>query len=59
MSRFVIEIEEEDGEFFVTSPDMPELLTSGRSLSEALVNAADAVHVVLAGRAQDEVEGKR
>ena len=56
MSKLTLVIEDEDGEFFVTSPDLPELLTSGRSLFQALANAADAVDIVLVGQAKDSAK---
>jgi antitoxin HicB len=39
-----------DGSFLVTFPDLPEALTDGADLAEALANASDCLSEALAGR---------
>jgi antitoxin HicB len=46
-------ISEENGEFLVSFPDVPEALTSGASLEEARVLAADALLAALGGYMDD------
>jgi antitoxin HicB len=41
---------EQEGAFTVTFPDLPEAITSGRNMEEALVQAADCLQEALAGR---------
>ena len=44
---------EEDGEYLVTFPGVPEAITAGKTEGEALEMAADALEVALAGRMKD------
>jgi antitoxin HicB len=44
---------EDDGEYLVTFPDVPEAITAGATKAEALEMAADALEVALAGRMKD------
>ena len=44
---------EAKGYFTVRFPDVPEAITSGRNLQDALVEAADCLGVALAGRISD------
>ena len=48
-----LEWSDEDGEFLVTFPDVPEAITAGATEAEALEMAADALEVALAGRMKD------
>ena len=49
-----VAIREEDGDFVVTVRDLPEVVTSGSSLTEALELAADAIEVVIGMKLEDE-----
>jgi antitoxin HicB len=49
-------IKKEQGDFVVSVRDLPEVVTSGSSLDEALELAADAIEVAVAGRMQDDME---
>ena len=49
-----VSIHEEDGDFVVSVRDLPEVVTSGSSIEEALELAADAIEVIVAGRMEDE-----
>jgi antitoxin HicB len=42
--------DEIDGGFVVTFPDMPEAITQGNDVSDALAQAADALEEAIAGR---------
>src|SRR5688572_19948426 len=48
--------DEEDGGYVVTCRDMPEAITQGESVEEALVEAADALEEAIAGRIEDRRE---
>ena len=50
---FGASIEEHPGEFVVSVRDLPEVVTSGSSLQEALDLAADAIAVAVEGRMDD------
>jgi len=47
---FEIHIERDGKDFVVTAPDLPEVLTAGESLEEALMLAQDAVETAIAHR---------
>ena len=47
---------EDRGAFTVTFPDLPEAITSGRNLQDALVQAADCLGCALGGRIVDGME---
>jgi antitoxin HicB len=49
-------ITKEDDDFVVSVRDLPEVVTSGASLNEALALAADAVEVAIAGRMDDDMD---
>jgi len=49
-------IKKEQGDFVVSVRDLPEVVTSGSSLEEALDLAADAIEVAVAGRMQDDMD---
>lgn len=53
---FAVAIREQEGDFVVSVRDLPEVVTSGDSLEEALVLAADAIEVAVAGRIEDEID---
>lgn len=53
--RYSVTIEIEGDDFVVTCRDLPEVVTSGASLDEALRFAADAVGVAVTGRIDDEM----
>lgn len=53
MSTWVVEVTECDGEFAVGCPDLPEVITSGRTFAEAVAYAEDAIVVALGGRVKD------
>lgn len=53
---FPVLIHEEDGDFVVTVRELPEVVTSGYSLVEALELAEDAIEVAVAGRMEDDME---
>jgi antitoxin HicB len=57
-SEWVVAFEasDEDGEVFVRCPDLPEVLTAGKTVAEALANAEDAVVVAIGGRMRDEAD---
>src|SRR5215212_4276181 len=42
--------DETDGGFVVTFPDVPEAITQGNDVTDALVQAADALEEAIAGR---------
>jgi antitoxin HicB len=46
--------QDEDGQFIVSFRDVPEALTSGRALDEALVEAVDSLVVALDGYVADQ-----
>lgn len=48
--------EDNAGDQVVTVRDLPEVVTSGSNLQEALELAADAIEVAVMGRMKDEVE---
>lgn len=50
---YAVRLEEEDGIHLVSVRDLPEVVTSGESLAEALAMAADAIEVAVAGRMLD------
>lgn len=45
-------IADEDGGFLVRAPDLPEIVTQGRDLADALAQAEDALDEAVAGRIQ-------
>jgi len=51
--RYPVAIIEKNGDFVVEVRDLPEVVTSGENRDEALVLAADAMAVSLAGRIKD------
>lgn len=53
--RYSVTVEIEGDDFVVTCRDLPEVVTSGASLDEALRFAADAVEVAVTGRIDDEM----
>ena len=44
-----------DGDFVASVRDLPEVVTAGASLTEALTLAADAIEVSVAGRMEDDM----
>ena len=52
---FGVTIQFEDADYVVNVRDLPEVVTSGISLDEALALAADAIEVAVAGRIDDEM----
>lgn len=54
--RYAVAIAEEDGDFVVSVRDLPEVVTSGDSVEEALALAADAIEVAVVGRMEDEMD---
>lgn len=53
---FGVAVTHEDDDFVVSVRDLPEVVTSGDSLDEALALAADAIEVAVAGRIEDGME---
>lgn len=51
-----VAIAKEDGDFVVSVRDLPEVVTSGSTLDEALRLAGDAVEVAVAGRMDDDMD---
>lgn len=51
-----VRIRDERGDFVVDVRDLPEVVTSGISLDEALGLAADAIEVAVAGRMEDDMD---
>jgi antitoxin HicB len=49
-----VRIAEIDGDFVVSVRDLPEVVTSGDTMEEAVELAADAIGVIVAGRIEDE-----
>lgn len=49
-------IAEQDGDFVVSVRDLPEVVTSGDTLEEALALALDAIEVAVLGRIEEEAE---
>jgi antitoxin HicB len=47
---------EEDGIFFVAFPDLEEAMTQGKTLDEALFNAAEVLTLVMEHRLEQEQE---
>jgi antitoxin HicB len=47
---------EKKGHFTVQFPDLPEAITSGRNLADALVQASDCLEEAIAGRISDGLE---
>ena len=60
MTRFVypalLTTDEKDGGFVVTFRDLPEAITQGNSLEEALNEAADCLEEAIALRIDDKLE---
>jgi predicted RNase H-like HicB family nuclease len=54
--RYGTAIHEENGDFVVSIRDLPEVVTSGATLDEALELAADAIVVTVEGRMDDDME---
>jgi antitoxin HicB len=54
--HFAAKISQEAGAFVVTVRDLPEVVTTGDDLKEALSLAADAIEVAIAGRMEDDME---
>lgn len=48
--------EDRSGDFVVSVRDLPEVVTSGSSLPEALALAADAIEVAVTGRMKDDMD---
>lgn len=48
--------EDEEGGFVVTCRDLPEVVSQGEDVAEALANAADAIAEAIAGRINDREE---
>jgi len=48
-----VAIKHEDGDYVVSVRDLPEVVTAGDSLREALALAADAIEVIVEGRMDD------
>ena len=46
---------DEDGRFFVTFPDLPEAVTEGENLEEALFNAQEVLTLTLEGRYDEKL----
>ena len=55
MNAYGVMIVEENGDFIVAVRDLPEVVTSGDSLAEALALAADAIEVIVAGRMDEDL----
>lgn len=53
---FGVKIIEEQGDFVVTVRDLPEVVTSGDTLAQAVELAGDAIAVIVAGRIEDELD---
>jgi antitoxin HicB len=53
---FAVAISQVDGDCVVAVRDLPEVVTSGGNLAEALDLAADAVEVAVAGRMEDDMD---
>jgi len=51
-----VAVTHEDDDFVVSVRDLPEVVTSGDTLDEALALAADAIEVSVAGRIDDGME---
>lgn len=51
-----VTVTHEDDDFVVSVRDLPEVVTSGDTLEEALALAADAIEVAVAGRIEDGME---
>lgn len=51
---FGVSITPEAGDYVVSVRDLPEVVTSGSTLEEALTLAADAIEVIVAGRMDDD-----
>lgn len=54
--RYAVAIQRDGDDHVVSVRDLPEVVTSGDSLDEALALAADAVEVAVAGRIEDDME---
>ena len=50
-----VAVHEEGGDHVVSVRELPEVVTSGDSLEEALLLAADAIEVAIAGRMEDDM----
>jgi antitoxin HicB len=50
-----VRITEIDGDFVVSVRDLPEVVTSGDTMAEAIELAGDAMGVIVAGRIEDEL----
>lgn len=50
-----VAIRREDGDYVVSVRDLPEVVTSGNNLEEALLLAADAIEVAVVGRMEDDM----
>jgi antitoxin HicB len=53
---FGVTLREDRGDFVVEVRDLPEVVTSGSTLEEALALAADAIEVAVAGRIEDDMD---
>lgn len=53
---FGVRVTHEHGDHVVLVRDLPEVVTSGESLDEALALAADAIEVAVAGRMEDDMD---
>jgi len=49
-------IQQEGGDFVVSVRDLPEVVTSGDTLAQAIELAEDAINVIVAGRIEDGLD---
>ena len=54
--EYAVSVHREDGDHVVSVRDLPEVVTSGSTLDEALLLAGDAVAVAVAGRMEDDMD---
>lgn len=53
MLDYPLQLDDDDGNLLVTSPDFPELTTFGEDRDDALMHAVDALEEVIAARMHD------